>query len=593
MKALLIAALFVAAVSAVAQPYLIQRFESNIQIHADSSLSVQERISVLFHEPRHGIIRKIPVDYDTGRGYRRRVDIGAVQVKDGEGKDPGLKMWKEDGYLVIRIGDPDVTLSSGTEITYVIDYTVTGAFNWFEPEEGWTEGRAELYWNVTGDEWDTTVEATSCRIRFPKVQNDGDVQFRVFAGPYGSRVHNELVSFAEGRRDSLTQTTISLREDSADVLRHVPLYPGGGLTVVLGFPAGHIHRPPLLTQIRLFLLPNLGLLMPLLVGAVLFFIWSLRGKDPPHGPIAVQYDPPDNLTGPEAGAMLDERVDAKDIAAGIVSLATKGYITIERKKKPGLFFDSIETFLHNNDKPIENLTAFEILLLSKLRSCGDTVREDELRKDVAPHLSDLQQSLYNALVDRGYYPKNPNVVRNAWLVGGLIAIGIATFLVLGLTDSLLPTIFGGVASAILVVIFATLMPARTQRGASILRDLKGFEEFITRANGKELDWMSKKHPDMALFEAYLPHAVAFGATKVWVEAFQSVLHEPPAWYVGSWDSGFGFHSFGSDLERAVGSLGSAASTPPRSSGASGGGSGFSSGGGFSGGGFGGGGGSSW
>jgi len=593
MRTLLVAALLVAAVGAAAQPYVIQRFESSIRIHADSRLSVQERIAVRFNEPRRGIIRSVPVDYDTGRGYRRRVDVSAVSVEDGEGNDPGLKVWKEGANLMIRIGDPDVTLPPGTERTYVISYMVTGAFNWFEPEDGWTEGRAELYWNVTGDEWDTTIEVASCRIQFPAVDADGDVRVRVFAGPYGSRAQNELAAFAEGARDDVTHTTISLRADSADALRHAPLHPGSGMTIVLGFPADHIQRPPLITQVRLFLLPNLGLLMPLLVGAMFFFAWSLRGKDPPHGPVAVQYDPPDSLTGPEAGAMLDERVDSRDIAAGIVSLATKGYIKIERKKKPALFFESVETFLHNNDKPIENLTNFEISLLSKLRSCGDIVREDELRKDVAPHVSDLQQSLYETLVDRGYYLKNPSSVRNAWLVGGLIVVGVVTFLVLGFTDSFLPSIFGGAVSAILVVVFARLMPARTQRGAKVLRDLKGFEEFILRANGKEMDWMSKKHPDMALFEAYLPHAVAFGATKVWVEAFQSVLQQPPSWYVGAWDSGFGFHSFGTDLERTVGSLGSAASTPPRSSGASGGGSGFSGGGGLSGGGFGGGGGSSW
>lgn len=593
MRALLVVALFVAAAGAAAQPYVIQRFESGIRIHADSRLSVQERITVRFNEPRRGIIRSIPVDYDTGRGYRRRVDVSGVSVVDGEGKGLGLKVWREGANLMIRIGDPDVTLPPGTEITYVILYTVTGAFNWFEPEDGWTDGRAELYWNVTGDEWDTTIEVASCRIQFPRVETEGAVKFRVFAGPYGSRLHNELVAFAEGAYDDLTSTTLSLRADSSDALRHAPLQPGSGMTIVLGFPANHISRPPLLTQARLFLLPNLGLLLPVLVGAVLLFAWSLRGKDPPHGPVAVQYDPPDGLTGPEAGAMLDERVDARDIAAGIVSLATKGYLKIEREKKPGLFFETVETFLHNNEKPIENLTNFEISLLSKLRSCGNRVTEDELRKDVAPHLSDLQQDLYETLVHRGYYLKNPSGVRTAWLLGGLFAVGVATFLAVSFTGSLIPSVVGGVLSAILVAVFAQLMPSRTQRGAQVWRDLKGFEEFMLRANAKEMDWMSKKHPDMALFEEYLPHAVAFGATKVWVEAFQSVLQQPPSWYVGSWDSGFGFRSFGTDLERAVGSLGAAASTPPRSSGASGGGSGFSRGRGFSGGGFGGGGGRGW
>jgi uncharacterized membrane protein len=97
---------------------------------------------------------------------------------------------------------------------------------------------------------------------------------------------------------------------------------------------------------------------------------------------------------------------------------------------------------------------------------------------------------------------------------------------------------------------------------------------------------------MALFEELLPHAVAFGLTAQWAQAFQGVLHEMPTWYVSPYNTGFNPIYFSHDLNSINTNLASAAFTPPRSSGASGGGSGFS-GGGFSGGGFGGGGGGSW
>lgn len=104
--------------------------------------------------------------------------------------------------------------------------------------------------------------------------------------------------------------------------------------------------------------------------------------------------------------------------------------------------------------------------------------------------------------------------------------------------------------------------------------------------------MEKKHPDMMLFEAYLPHAIAFGLGDVWAQAFAGVLTEPPNWYVGPHGYPFTYGSFMHDLNRTTSDISSAA-TPPRSSGASGGHSGFGGGGGFSGGGFGGGGSGSW
>jgi uncharacterized membrane protein YgcG len=108
--------------------------------------------------------------------------------------------------------------------------------------------------------------------------------------------------------------------------------------------------------------------------------------------------------------------------------------------------------------------------------------------------------------------------------------------------------------------------------------------------------MSKKQPDQALFEAYLPHAIAFGLTREWADAFAGVLHAMPNWYVTPYGGGFDPRWFAYDLMNTSRALGTSASTPPRtssSSGSWGGGSGFSSGGGFSGGGFGGGGGGSW
>lgn len=69
------------------------------------------------------------------------------------------------------------------------------------------------------------------------------------------------------------------------------------------------------------------------------------GEDPDGGPMVVQFDPPEGLSGAATGALMDERVDTRDISAGIFSLAVKGYLGIEPKEE-GLFFKRRTAELH-------------------------------------------------------------------------------------------------------------------------------------------------------------------------------------------------------------------------------------------------------
>jgi uncharacterized membrane protein len=98
----------------------------------------------------------------------------------------------------------------------------------------------------------------------------------------------------------------------------------------------------------------------------------------------------------------------------------------------------------------------------------------------------------------------------------------------------------------------------------------------------------------ALFEAYLPFALALGVDQAWAEKFAAVLaavRSPggqgyqPGWYSGSWNPSR-LESSTSRLATGLGSAVASSVSPPGSSSGSGGG-------GFSGGGGGGGGGGGW
>jgi len=71
------------------------------------------------------------------------------------------------------------------------------------------------------------------------------------------------------------------------------------------------------------------------------------------------YEPPafENrpLTPAEVGTLVDERFDPRDITSAIVSLAVKGYLSIEEGKKEGLLFDTTDYYLRKLKEPDSNL----------------------------------------------------------------------------------------------------------------------------------------------------------------------------------------------------------------------------------------------
>lgn len=591
------ASLWAQAEDAPALPYVIESYDVTITMQKTDTVEVEERIDVLFNEPRRGIFRVIPVDYptDSWRG-RRRVALSGISVTDEDDQPITTKTTREGANMRIRMGDADVFLQPGTRKTYVIRYKAVGALNWFDRPDGWAGqgGAVELYWNVIGPEWDTTIQAASFRIVYPEEQKEGILRGRVFAGAYGSRDSLDVDRDNRSAAREVDATQITLSDNDFTGNRAAPLPPYNGLTVVLQLPEGAVQKPSWTTVVLRTIQANMGFGIPILVFLGMFLVWLRHGRDAQSGPIAVQFEPPDGLTGPECGTILDEKVDTRDIVSGLVELAVKGYLTFHPREE-GLVFKKRTADMRLTGKEADaSLNEFQRSLLSLLKQCGELVTSSDLSTHVAPSIHTLKGSLYNLMVRHGYYKKNPNSVRGWWVFGSIVVVGVLGFLALVITGELLPSIIGGVLGVIIAIPFAMQMPKRTKAGTVAHRNVRGFEEFIRRARLNELDWMQKKQPDALMFEEYLPHAVAFGLVSEWSRAFDDIVKEPPSWYHHSGHYGhFYLHDFASDMNDIGRSVGSAATTPPRSSGSSGGSSGFSSGGGFSGGGFGGGGGGSW
>ena len=547
-----------------ARSFVLSRFDVELQVLSGGDLLVTETVSPRFEGAWNGIERLIPIEYHTPQGFNYSLLLDRVTVTDEQGTPLRFESSRERHYRNFRIWIPGAT--DGTR-TFVMKYRVRNGLKFFEDHD-------ELYWNVTGDEWDVPIEQASVRIILPP--HATGVRAQAFTGAYGAREQAATVSIIGSGIEMTMTRPLGFRE---------------GLTAVVGWDKGLVTAPTALDQARISFVSNWPLGIPLLIFGVMYRLWSTRGKDPRLRPIAVRYEPPDHLTPAEIGTLVDESPDTGDITATVVDLAVRGYLRItERKAEHLLGLWSSMDYLFRRARPRQEwgtLPAFERLLLEALfkNSEADEVLLSSLENRFYKSLSGIRDAIFDSLQRRKYYSQRPDRVKQGYLVGG-IALGILLTIALAvLADrwglAPLTALAAGLLSGVIVVGFGRIMPARTQQGTRALEGVLGFEDFLTRVEADRFDRVIKT-PE--LFEKFLPYAMALGVEKNWARAFESIVMTAPAWYQGSELAQFNTRGFTSRMGNMASRTGSTMTSAPRSSGGSGFSSGGSSGGGFGGGG---------
>ena len=558
----------------LAHAWEIRRFASTITVLSDSQLDVTETIEAdFFNEPRHGIYRDVPVDYLDRFGQRLGLRWTLVSVTDQHGTSYPAQLSVLGRYRHIRIGDPNVTVTGPH--TYVIHYQVARAINRFSDHD-------ELYWNATGTEWSVPIRQAEARIQLPESVSPALIQPVAFTGSYGSRAQDATVEVRENR------TVRCVAPHSLNAYE--------GLTVVVGWPVGAIGRPSWTQQLVWWLTDNWGYGLPVLTFVGMFLLWWRRGREfPGRGSIVVEYEPPDGLRPAEIGALIDDRVDLQDITATVIDLAVRGYLAIEPvgttllghpkdyrllRRKP---FREDATLLPHEQQLLE-------ALFGKHGLTGDDSQLlSELSMKFYQDLPDIRRAIYDHLRQEGYLDSNPEQVRHQYWVAALAIAGLGIFVGLKLSGGLVATswLIGLLLSAAIIAAFGYFMPRKTVLGRRALDQIRGFEEFLIRADRDRIVRMNPTE----LFERCLPYAMALGVATQWAAAFEGLYTTPPSWYAGGSPTAFSPRVFVGQLQHTTHAMASPFVSSPRTS-ASSGSSGFG-GGGFSGGGFGGGGGGAW
>jgi uncharacterized membrane protein len=167
-----------------------------------------------------------------------------------------------------------------------------------------------------------------------------------------------------------------------------------------------------------------------------------------------------------------------------------------------------------------------------------------VRRDYENVFPPIRDRLYHLMVENGLFPASPARVRTGWMLAG--AITAVAGIILPIFAPTWLEIYepwlriGVVLSGLIFVGWGWVMPHKTWTGVQRLAQVRGFQEFLERAEKDRLERMPAD-----TFHRWLPWAIALGVSERWIFNFQGLRVAAPSWYVGRGD--FSLPSFAHDL----------------------------------------------
>jgi uncharacterized membrane protein YgcG len=558
--------------AAAQRSLVIQQFAADVEVGLDGAIAVTETIDARFEGAWNGLYRTIPVEYRTPQGFAYKLRLDVESVTDGSGAPLRYESSRERHYRKLKIWIPG---ARDAVKTVVVRYRVQNGLKFFEEHD-------ELYWNVTGDEWEVPIERARAVVRLPAGVTG--IRAYAFTGGYGSQ--------ESAARIQVVGTTLTVETTRALNFRE-------GVTVAIAWNPGVVARPTRADAVRDFVFANAALVIPVGVFGLMFWLWSRYGRDPRRQAVAVRYEPPGALSPAEVGTLVDNSPDMRDITASLVDLAVRGFIRIRETREDRFFGLGTKADyalqLLRPDSEWKDLRRHEEALLKAVfgtwsappaQGSGpapviDEVAIGDLKNRFYKHVPEIKERIFSQLIDRGYYLRRPDRVK-ATFYGLAAVVGVGGAVGSAVLELGTAAVVASLLSGLIIGIFGHVMPARTVEGARALEGALGFEEFLARVESDRFERIVKTP---AMFEKFLPFAMALGVERNWARAFEGIYTSQPDWYAGTYHGTFGPRMFAASLADLSSTAGTAMTAAPRSSGGSGVG-----GGGFSGGGFGGGGG---
>ncbi len=619
------------------EDYVITNYNIDMIVNEDNTFDITETIDVYFYYPKHGIYRKIPtlntVNRLDGTSSKNRAKISDIKVNEK------YTISYADGYKEIRIGDANKTLTGSH--TYEIKYK-------YDIGNDPVNGADELYFNLIGNQWDTSISNLTFSITMPKIFDKEKLGFS--SGKYGNTDSNVNYYVEDNTIKGQYLGTLSSYE---------------GLTVRLTLYENYFIKKFRIEDI----FPVIMIAICIACVIVAYVIWKKYGKDD-EVIETVEFYPPEGYNSAEVGYLYKGSASNEAVISLLVYLANKGYLKIEEVegkdiRAKGLEKDNEFNVIFFNGKSVAN--QFKLIKLKEydgeneyekmfFEGLFESAKTNENNEEYVTS-SSLFNKFYKTLNSikkklESKSNKNQLFISSAskkikWILFMIIAIfvlitvvpilqfdvmlifaiifpvigfgvligsildiikipktfailwgtmfgGIPLIVLLSLAlsgiDNYLPMYLVAILTIIVLVFFAKIMPKRTKLATELLGKIRGFRNFLNIAEKEELEKFVNDDPQY--FYNILPYTYALGVSDIWMKKFETLAMQAPDWYVGH--STFDTYRFNTFMHNTMKIAQNTMTSVPNSSssdgflGSSSGGG--SSGGGFSGGGSGGGGG---
>lgn len=512
-----------------------KRFDVDLTVHKDGNIDVVETLTIAFQGgPFSFGFRTVPLD--------RIERITDVRVFEGD-RERGERRFEQSSgeapeTFQTRIEGGDLNIrwyfsqTSDSTHTYVLKYIAQGAVRIYE-------GGDQVWWTAIGADHNYPIQASRVTVRLP----EGVDEIHKWES-YGVAAKAEVAD---------PRTIVFTAQDT--------IRPGQRFEVRAQFPHGVVEAPPpawqegfdaqvaeqegetlpegvvaedpFQTAVNL-LAGFIGLFIAVAGIVGLFILWYTRGRDAPV-PLVAEYlpEPPSDLPPGTAGTLLDETADMQDIIATLIDLARRGVITMKEIEEKGfLGIGARHDFVFEKRDHAEILRTYEKTLLRELFGGRQTVKLSSLKEKFYTAVPELQDQLYDEVVDQGFFQRSPESTRRIYTLLGFVGI-VVSFIIgvfaLPAVGSFAPAVLciplGLMVVSVGAMIFGRVMPRKTTKGSEAAARWQAFKRYL-----ENIEDYTDLEEAKGIFDKYLPYAVAFGLENSWVQKFAEVDAPAPPWY---------------------------------------------------------------
>ncbi len=160
---------------AAPRSFSIERFAVTLEVRPDGSVHVRETITFDFQGFHNGVFRTIPIRHARG-GLDWTLRLDGITALDEGFRTLRTEISHPGRYVKIKAWVPG---AHDTQRTVTILYRVRrGLLD--------VDDHQELYWNVTGDEWEVPIRAADATVSLPATVPGDAVRTVAYTGPRGA-----------------------------------------------------------------------------------------------------------------------------------------------------------------------------------------------------------------------------------------------------------------------------------------------------------------------------------------------------------------------------------------------------------------------